>query len=137
MLELEEIKLSDLVDFSKVMMQKFDNVSVDGENLVLKKDDKEIKLKIKKDAKIVEQAIEEKFGTAGRLKLNEKFKINLSELKTLSVIDFEKQRLLKDYIDDLVFALYFGIRISDVGLKKAKAIKSLCEKNEFYKIVAK
>ncbi len=136
MLELEEVKLSNLVDFSKVMMQKFNNVFIKDENLVLEKDDKEIKLKIKRDAKIVKQAIEEKFGTGGRLKLKEKLKINLSELKSLPVIDFEKQRLLKDYIDDLVFALYFNARISDVGFNKAETIKSLCEKSEYYKIVS-
>lgn len=137
MLKLEEIKLSDLVDFSKVIMQKFDNVSVDGEKLVLEKDDREIKLKIKSDAKTVKQAIEEKFETAGRLKLKEKFKINLSELKSLPIIDFERQRLLKNYIDDLVFALYFGVRISSVGFDKAKSIKSACGKNEFYEIIIK
>ncbi len=136
MLKLEEIKLSDLVDFSKVIMQKFDNVFVEDENLVLEKSSKKIKLKIKNGKKIIRQAIEEKFRTAGRLKLSGKLKINLSELKSLPIIDFEKQKLLKDYIDDLVFALYFGIKTSDVGFEKAKKIKSVCEKNEFYKIVA-
>ncbi|MFZ2969777.1 MAG: hypothetical protein WA063_01370, partial [Minisyncoccia bacterium] len=135
MLVLEEIKLSNLVDFSKMMMQKFDYVSVDGESLVLEKDDKEIKLKIKSGAKIARQAIEEKFETAERLKLKEKLTINLSELKSLAVIDFEKQKLLKDYIDDLVFALYFNARISDIGFDKAESIKSLCEKNKFYETV--
>ena len=137
MLALEEIKLSNLVDFSKVMMQKFDNVSIDGESLILEKNNKEIKLKIKKDAKFIQQTIEEKLGIAGRLKLKEKFKINLSELKSLPIIDFEKQKLLKNYIDDLVFTLYFGVRISEVGFEKARAIKSLCKENKFYEIVVK
>ncbi|GAI14950.1 unnamed protein product, partial [marine sediment metagenome] len=44
-------------------------------------------------------------------------KISLSELKALPVIDFETQIIIKDYIDDLVFALYFNIRIKNLGIK--------------------
>lgn len=131
MLALEEIKLADLVDFSGVMMQKFDEAAVEGDNLVLIKDGKKITIKIKKDKDLVKQTIADKFN-GNKLKLKDK-EIILPELKETPAIDFEKQKQLKDYIDDLVFTLYFNIQIKEIGLDKAETIKSACEKSEFYK----
>ena len=132
MLELEYIKLTDLVDFSKIMMQKLDRVEVNGDDLVLIKNSKEIKCKIKRDNKLVKQAVTEKFFNSGLLKDKD---ISLVDIQDLAVIDFEKQKSLKDYTDDLVFALYFNVRISKVGLGEAKNIKAKCEENKFYKII--
>lgn len=129
---LEDIVLSDLVDFSQVMVQKFDDVKIEGENFVLIKGDDKIKCQIKKDAALVKKVIVAKFADAKLLKGE---KINLSDLKSLPVIDFDKQKQLKDYIDDLVFALYFSVSIKAVGLEKAKIIKEACEKNKFYSVV--
>jgi hypothetical protein len=109
MLTFEEIKLADLVDFSGVMMQKFDTVLVKGNNLILCKDKKENGLKIKCDKNLVEMVIAEKYGSS---ELGfEGDRITLSELKTLPAIDFEKQATLKDYIDDLVFVLSIFISV--------------------------
>ena len=135
MLGLEEVKLADLVDFSKVMMQKFAAVSVKGDDLVLQKDKKERRLKIKANTPLVKKTIADKFGSE-QLQF-EREKIKLSELKSLPAIDFEKQTALKDYIDDLVFALYFNIRLTKVGLNQAAAIKKLCQNNKFYRLLNK
>ena len=64
----------------------------------------------------------------------EKQKIVLSALKSLPAVDFEKQDKIKDYIDDLVFALYFNVPLQDISLEKAKLVKEACEENEFYKV---
>ena len=133
MLALEDISFDDLVDFSGVMRQKFDSVIVEGGNLVLVKDEEKIKCKIKKNKELVEATIKAKLADNKLLKEKE---INLSELKSLTAIDFEKQKSLKSYIDDLVFALYFNVPLTKIGLDKAKIIKSACEKNKFYKIVS-
>jgi hypothetical protein len=133
MLTFEEIKLADLVDFSGVMMQKFDTVLVKGNNLILCKDKKENGLKIKCDKNLVEKTITEKYGS-GELEF-ERDRITLSELKTLPAIDFEKQATLKDYIDDLVFALYFNIRLTKVGLDYAAEIKEKCQNDKFYQLL--
>lgn len=53
----------------------------------------------------------------------------------LPVIDFEKQKEIKDYIDDLVFGLYFNVNIRVVGLDKASQIKAACSANKYYKVV--
>ena len=134
MLKLENVLFGDLVDFSGVMRQKFDSVIIEGGNLILIKDEKKIKCKIKKNKELVETTIKAKF--AGNKLLKEK-EINLSELKSLPAIDFEKQKVLKDYIDDLVFSLYFNVPLIKVGFDKARVIKLACEKNKFYKIVSK
>jgi len=133
MLALEEVKLADLVDFSNVIMQKFDAVLVKRNSLVLCKDKKETKLDIKTNKALVEKTIADKYSSE-ELGFEGK-RITLSELKSLPVIDFERQAELKDYIDDLVFALYFNIPLTKVGLKYHSEIKKVCQKNRFYKLV--
>lgn len=135
MLALEEVKLADLVDFSKVMMQKFDAVSVKADNLILHKDKKERNLKIKSNKALVQKTTADKYGS-DELQF-EPGNITLSELKSLPAIDFEKQTALKDYIDDLVFTLYFNIRLTKIGLNYAAEIKKLCQNNRFYQVLNK
>jgi len=135
MLALEKVRLLDLVDFSKVMMQKFDAVSFKENNLVLGKGKKERNLKIKSNTALVKKIIADKYSS-GKLEFEHE-KIKLSELKSLPVIDFEKQADLKDYIDDLVFALYFNISLTKVGVEHATEIKKLCQKNKFYRLLQK
>ena len=133
MLTLEEKTLSDFVDFSGVLVQKFDDVQVAGNTLVLSYDNRKIELQIKGDTILVATAIAEQFETPG-FKL-EKRRISLSELRNLQVIDFEKQAKLKEYIDDLVFALYFNIPLKEVSLDKSKEIKKACSLSEYYRIL--
>jgi len=133
MLALEDVKLADLVDFSEVMMQKFDAVSVKGDSLILHKDKEERKLKIKINKGLVEKTIADKYGS-DELEFEHR-QIRLSDLKSLPAIDFERQAALKDYIDDLVFSLYFNIPLTKVGLERAPSIKELCQKNRFYNLV--
>ncbi len=133
MLALEEKTLSDFVDFSGVLLQQFDDVQVAGDTLVLVHGNRETKLRIKRDTKLVDGTIAKKFGTEG-LKL-EKHQISLPELRNLQVIDFEKQAKLKDYIDDLVFALYFKIPLKQVSLKKSYGIHDACSKSKHYQLL--
>jgi type I restriction-modification system DNA methylase subunit len=132
-LAFEEITLAHLVDFSRVMMQKFDAVSVKGKNLLLYKHNKETKLKIKNNEALVKTTIADKYR-ADELDF-ESSTIRLSELKSVPAIDFQKQAKLKDYIDDLVFALCFGIPLPKLGLSYALAIKRQCQKNKFYRLL--
>jgi len=53
----------------------------------------------------------------------------------LLIIDYEKQQKIKDYIDDLVFALYFNIGLEKLGLNHAEKIKAKCSRNPYYKLV--
>ena len=53
---------------------------------------------------------------------------------TYNHIDFDKQKAIKDYIDDLVFALYFNIPLGSLGINKAEDIRELCAKSPYYNI---
>jgi hypothetical protein len=133
MLTLEEKTLSDFVDFSKVMTQKFNRVSVGGDDLILEKDDEKIKLTIKENQGLVKKSLNERYGK--QIIELEKQKISLSQLKDLPIIDYKKQQKIKDYIDDLVFALYLNIGLEKLGLNQAEKIKSKCSRNPYYKLV--
>jgi len=133
LLSLEEKVLSDFVDFSKVMLQKFGKISVRGNNLILEKEGEEIKLIIKENQDLIKKSLNEKYGK--QIVELEKQKITLSELKDLPIINYEKQQNIKDYIDDLVFALYFSIVLEDLGLNKAEKIKAKCSKNPYYELI--
>jgi hypothetical protein len=132
MLALEEKTLSDLVDFSDVLVQKLDDVQVAGDTLVLVHDNRETKLPIQEDTGLIASTIAKEFGVK-RLKL-EKRQISLPELRNLPVLDLERQTQLKDYIDDLVFALYFKIPLKEVGLDKSDEIQKACSKSKYYQL---
>ena len=133
MLALEEETLSDFVDFSGILVQKLDDVQIDGNIVVLSYDNRKIELQIKGDTILVATAIAEQFETPG-FKL-EKRQISLPELRNLQVIDFEKQAKLKDYIDDLVFALYFSIPLKEVSLEKSHQIHEACSTSKYYQLL--
>jgi hypothetical protein len=132
MLSLEKVRLSELVDFSGIMLQKFDSVRVQDGNFVLRSGTKERRLKIKGDRDVVARTIDERYGSE-ELEF-ERGGIRLSELKELAVIDFQKHAALKDYIDDLVFALYFSVPLAKVGFEYAGEIKKACRKSQHYRI---
>ena len=132
MLDLEKTTLRDIVNFNGVQMQQFNNISVVGNNLVLDS----MTLGIPDNyAESVKSALKNKyFDKNGNPLLME---IRLSELKTLPVIDFEYQQKLKDYIDDLVFTLYFNVPVKNIGIDHAGEIKQMCQENEFYSYINK
>jgi hypothetical protein len=106
MLDLENVTLKDFVDFSNLMVQKFDNIEIRKNNLVLISNNKEYSCKIEKGQEnFVKKVISEKYFDNG-LVFN-KESVTLQELKNLEAIDFEAQAELKKQIDDLVYGLYF------------------------------
>ena len=134
MLDLEEKTLGDLVDFGKVMVQKFDRVRVEGNHLILEKDGQKIKTAIRKNSDLVAKTINAKFGDQGLGFRSQT--INLAELKTMVAVDFDLQKKIKDYLDDLVFALYFNVLMKKIGLVEAPKIKIECAKNPHYGLLA-
>jgi len=132
LLKLEKYKLSDLVDFSKIMVQKYDNIAVEKNVLVLFKDNNKSKCKIKRDSALVEKIISE---TRDNGLFNKDKLLNLSDLENTAAIDFERQKVIKNYIDDLVFALYFNIKLINIGVEYAAKIKLSCQNNKYYKTI--
>ena len=131
MLNLEDVQLQDLIDFSDITKQKFDSTEVRGNNLILTKNNKEYKVPVKSKKDLVKAVLKEYFGDNNLLP----GEIVLSELKHLMALDKDLQESFKDYIDDLFFALYFNIHLTKVGFNYVAEIKKLCQKNKFYKLL--
>lgn len=133
LLAIEDVKLDDCVDFSDVLVQSFSKVEVNNNKLILESDKQTLKLQIHKEYEYVKKAI---FDLKGNLL----FDINhqsydLSELKSLHVIDFPKLQEKKDIIDYLVFALYFDIKISKENFEFFYEIKKLCQESDYYNLL--
>ncbi|GAH49158.1 unnamed protein product, partial [marine sediment metagenome] len=116
MLKLEEKTLSDFVDFSGILLQKFKDIKVEKNFLVAIDGGKKTKLKITGDPAFVEKALLREFKES-ELPLQAR-SIRLSALRKLPVIDFQRQAKLKEYIDNLVFALYFKVSLENIGFQK-------------------
>ena len=129
MLNLETSSMSNYVDFGNIQMQKFDRVEFDNKNLILYKENNRILAKIKSNPELIKQIIADKYSEKN---LAGNPIISLTELKSTPVIDCNEQESVKDYIDTLVFALYFNIKLSKVGFEYAKRIKTKCKGNKFY-----
>ncbi|MCU0391956.1 MAG: SAM-dependent methyltransferase [Thermoflexibacter sp.] len=107
LLATEQVKLTDLVDFTNVLVQKFDSIEVENELLILKNQDSITKCKIKKDKDLVERFAKENTEN-----------LTLKQLKSALVIDENKQTALRKEIDDLVFCLYFNTQLTDLEQNK-------------------
>jgi hypothetical protein len=55
--------------------------------------------------------------------------------KALLALDKSFQAQLKSYIDDLVYALYFRVKLSERDFENADEIKRTCAKHKYYHIV--
>lgn len=123
LLKLENVYLKDIINFNSIQMQKFDNIYLKNQNLILKYREEEIKLKIKSNLfNMVNNCID------SYLK-NNKNNILTSDLKTIKIIDYDKQNKLKEYLDYLVFILYFSIPIKNIEIENIEYIKKACEKD--------
>ncbi len=133
MIGLEGEALSDHVDFSGILLRTFDGVQVDGDNLILLFDTGRMALPIRRRKKLVASSVAEKFGR--QRSDQERRRIDIHELQDLPIVDYGIQKRLKAYIDDLVFALYFGIPLPALGLHNAAAIRKACLSDRFYQYI--
>ena len=134
LLKCDSMRLSDIVDFSSVLLQQFDNIRVDGTDLVLVHNDQEKCLSIKGDSNLVSRTVLDWLGPKIGFQSG---KIRLAELRDLPIIDSHSQSKIKNYIDDLVFALYFGIAIDDSRLTDRNYIHEVCSNIESYQLLPK
>jgi len=121
--DIEASKLSDFVDFSQVIMQKFDSVSVSENYLQLRNENQTLKCKIKSNLKLVEQFIT-------NYKTNNK--ISLNELKSMPCVDNELLNCTIQTIDNLVFTLYFNIPVTTF-----ENVNSICDQHPDYQYIFK
>jgi len=131
-IKADKYKLSDAVDFSNVLTQKFNNVFVKGNELVLQSEDNIINLKISLYSDLIGKIIHEKFNKDF---LSQNKTLSLYELVNLPIIDYKFQDDLKSYIDDLVFSLYFKIKLDTIGISNAEKIRLKCKQSIFYSLL--
>ena len=130
MLKLETSVIKDVVEMPRTQQQVFDSVRVDKNNLILTSGSKEYLGKIEpKMADLAAAAITKEFSYEFPRP------IDINELRQLPVIDFDEQKRIKDYIDDLVFALYFNVPINSLGIEKAAAVHRAVAKHEFFSLI--
>lgn len=127
----ENASLSDHIDFKGLLQQKFDSVKVQGDHLVICYNANCVKCKITGDSTLVARVVSENLPSL----LDEKGTGHISDLKKMPVIDFERQQQIKDYIDDLIFALYFNVKLPSIGFSNRDNIRSACEKHKYYNLI--
>lgn len=132
LLSLENSIFANLIDFKGILQQKFDSVKIKGNDLVIcYKTTNCVKGKITGNALLVQQTLNENLPTL----IDENGIGSISDLKNLPVIDFEKQKQIKNYIDDLVFALYFKIKLSSIGFSNREKIHTIVSKHKYYELI--
>lgn len=132
LIQLEKDNLNSIIEFKTNLLQKYDSLEVIDNNLIIHYKGNVSKCRIKNNIELVEKIISD----IGKMDLLNKDGIGLiSELKAIPVFDKDYQGRLKDYIDDLVFALYFRIELTDIEFEKAKEINLQCAKHKFYELV--
>jgi len=112
MLALEAVTLRDIVDFSNLSVQKFDDIRVEKNELILS-NDKDFRLKIAGNHEELVKTITDEQYRNGRLLTGQT--VSLTELKSLPAIDLKKRDAMKKEIDDLVYALYFAVSVKDIA----------------------
>ncbi len=131
LIDLENFHLYDLVDFKGVLQQKFDSVEVQGNKFVICYKNNCVKCNINGNAVLLQQIIDENLSSL----VDENGVGSISELKKLPVVNFPLQKQIKDYIDDLVFALYFKIDLPAIGFSNREEVQADCEKHKYYKLI--
>ncbi len=126
MFDLETKSLSDFVDFKNVQLQKFDKIEIIDNYLVLNKENTQIKAKIVSNSELIKLVINN---------LETDKIISLSEMKQLPVIDNDFQSEIKQYIDNLIFSLYFDVKLSKIGFENKDKIQIQISESVDYKYI--
>lgn len=129
-IKLETQKLEDIVDFSKVKLQKFDKLEIYHDNLKIEYKSNQINCKIIGEINLVQKCISNLQDSGIFTEQN-----FISDLKQISAYDIDYQIMLKDYIDDLVYSLYFKIKLPNIGYDFKTEIKRICSSHKYFKTV--
>jgi len=119
----EQLKLADLVDFSNVMFQKIDNITFSNDFITLFNENNSVKCKIIEKPDLIQRTIKD---------ISFVHKIEIQKIKNLFCIDKILQNDIVEKINNLVFILYFNIEIVDIENINAKL-----ESNKYYEYIKK
>lgn len=131
MLEMENNFFTDIINFKGILQQKFDSVEVQGNKLVICYKTNCVKCNITGNAALIQHTLNETLFSL----TDENGIGNISELKNLPVIDFTLQKQIKNYIDDLVFALYFKVKLVSIGFSNRDKVHDTVSKHKYYSLI--
>jgi len=132
LLSIEDKQLKDYVSFT-TSIQKFADLYIEDNELILvTTDNTKISQVITGNPENIQKIIETEKSKGGVLSGKD---FALQNIKYLEVIDLREQKKVKDYIDDLVFSMYFNIELREIGIDKADSIKEICRQSQFYDII--
>ena len=132
LLDIEKGILKDYVNFDSVLLQKFDKIEVLKESLVIHYKKQSAKCPILSNTTLIKSNIED----IERLITFDENNVGfISELKKLPLLDKTIQKQIKNYIDDLVYSLYFKIKIPNIGFNYGSEINQRCSQNKFYDLI--
>ena len=130
LLNLETQKLKDVVDFSKVKLQKYDRVGIAGDTFIIHYKMNSIECPIIDDINLVQKFIVKLQETGIFEEQN-----SIADLKEISVYNIDYQNRLKEYVDDLVYALYFKLKLPKLGFEHRSEIRKICSNHIHYKVL--
>jgi len=128
LLNNERYSIQDFVDFKSILQQKFDSIEVQSSSVIINYKDNCVKCKIKGNASIIEANLADQLHSL----FDDNGIGSISDLKNLHIIDKELQVQIKNYIDDLVYALYFNVKLQDIGFVNRDKVHIACAKHEYY-----
>ncbi len=131
LLEIENTSLQNVCDFKGVLQQKFDSVKVKGNDLVICYKENCIRCNITGNPALVQQTLADNLFSL----TDENGIGSVSKLKNLPVIDFTLQQEIKNYIDDLVYSLYFNVKQLDIGFENRDRVHAACLKHKYYNLI--
>ena len=111
-------------------MQKFDKVGIYEDNLVIHYKFNQVNCKITGDINMVQKYIIRLQDSGIFTEQN-----YIAELKDISIYNIDYQSRLKEYIDHLVYSLYFKIELPNIGYQYNSEIKKICSTHEYFKMV--
>lgn len=149
MLQIESTKLGDLVDFSSVLIQKFDKIIYKKNSIILISKERRVSCPIIKEVRLVKKVITSLFNND--LKAINSRRTSLSQLKSLPAINQNKINKLKGKIDDCLYKLYNLNSKEKMLVKKTKdaeinflhfmsvfkKLETMQEKDDFLKTLSK
>ncbi len=131
LLELEASQMADHVSFDGILQQKFDSLVVKDQKLFIHYKNDSVHAGIKDNPTLVAEVLAEHMDSF----LDDDGVGSVHELKKSAVVDFRLQEEIKSYIDDLVFALYFNVKLSEIGFQKRESVHKTCKKHKYYDII--
>lgn len=131
LLDLGKLHLSNSVDFTGVLQQKFDSVEIQDSKLVIYYKSNFVKCKITDNAILLQHTLNETLSSL----TDENGIGSISDLKNLPVIDFDLQKQIKNYIDDLLFALYFKVKLLSLGFANREKIHNTVSNHKYFKLI--